>query len=124
MVRRQRERQRCRDQREQAPVPPVDNPPPREAPPSGTWRRISTEMHRTASDLGITIVGGHTELTPGLRRPIVVTTAFAFAEFVRHRGRREGRGHHNAHQERRRRGDGHLRLGFSQARRPGSTPTC
>jgi hydrogenase maturation factor len=41
--------------------------------------RISSEMDRTASSLGITIVGGHTELTPGLRRPIVITTAFAFA---------------------------------------------
>jgi hydrogenase maturation factor len=36
-------------------------------------------MDRTASALGITIVGGHTELTPGLTRPIVITTAFAFA---------------------------------------------
>ena len=41
--------------------------------------RISSEMDKTASSLGITIVGGHTELTPGLRRPIVVTTAFSFA---------------------------------------------
>jgi len=41
--------------------------------------RISSEMDRTASSLGITIVGGHTELTPGLKRPIVITTAFAFA---------------------------------------------
>lgn len=40
---------------------------------------ISSEMDRTAASLGITIVGGHTELTPGLRRPIVITTAFAFA---------------------------------------------
>lgn len=44
-----------------------------------TVAAISREMHRTASDLGITIVGGHTELTSGLRRPIVVTTAFSFA---------------------------------------------
>jgi len=43
----------------------------------GMVARISREMHRTASELGITIVGGHTELTPGLKRPIVVTTAFA-----------------------------------------------
>ncbi len=45
----------------------------------GMVARISREMHRTASELGITIVGGHTELTPGLKRPIVVTTAFAVA---------------------------------------------
>ena len=42
--------------------------------------KISSEIHRTASSLGITVVGGHTELTPGLRRPIVVMTAFAFAD--------------------------------------------
>ncbi len=42
--------------------------------------RISSEIHKTASSLGITVVGGHTELTPGLRRPIVVMTAFAFAD--------------------------------------------
>lgn len=41
--------------------------------------RISRQMHVTASKLGITIVGGHTEVTPGLTRPIVATTAFAFA---------------------------------------------
>jgi hydrogenase maturation factor len=45
----------------------------------GMVASISREMHRTAAGLGITIVGGHTELTPGLMRPIVVTTAFAFA---------------------------------------------
>jgi hydrogenase maturation factor len=42
-------------------------------------KRISTQMHIAAERLGIAIVGGHTELTPGLNRPIVVTTAFAFA---------------------------------------------
>jgi hydrogenase expression/formation protein HypE len=45
----------------------------------GMVAKISKEMHRTAAGLGITIVGGHTELTPGLLRPIVVTTAFAVA---------------------------------------------
>ncbi len=42
--------------------------------------RISSEMRRAAKKLGITIVGGHTELTPGLTRPIVMTTVFTFAE--------------------------------------------
>jgi len=57
----------------------------------GTVARISKEMHRTASRLGITIVGGHTEVTPGLGRPIVVTTAFAFARsFVTAADAREG----------------------------------
>jgi hydrogenase expression/formation protein HypE len=42
-------------------------------------RSISTEMHETARGLGISIVGGHTELTPQLDRPIIVTTAFVYA---------------------------------------------
>jgi len=41
--------------------------------------RVSAEIHSTASKLRVTIVGGHTELTPGLHRPIVITTVFAFA---------------------------------------------
>ena len=57
----------------------------------GTVARISREMHATAEGLGMTIVGGHTELTPGLTRPIVVTTAFAFARsFVTAADAREG----------------------------------
>jgi len=54
-------------------------------------RTLSSEMHETAKGLGITIVGGHTELTPGLNRPIVITTAFAFADsYVTAAGAREG----------------------------------
>ena len=54
-------------------------------------RRLSSDMNRTASRLGITIVGGHTELSLGLRRPIVVTTAFAIADsYVTSAGAREG----------------------------------
>jgi hydrogenase expression/formation protein HypE len=54
-------------------------------------KSISEEMHETASGLGISIVGGHTELTPGLDRPIVVTTAFCFAKsFVSAADAREG----------------------------------
>jgi hydrogenase maturation factor len=53
--------------------------------------RISSEMSGTAKNLGITIVGGHTELTPGLKRPIVMTTVFAFAEsYVSAADAREG----------------------------------
>ena len=53
--------------------------------------RISSEMSRTAKGLGMTIVGGHTELTPGLKRPIVVTTVFAFARsYVTAADAREG----------------------------------
>jgi len=52
--------------------------------------RISSDMSRTAKALGIAIVGGHTELTPGLRRPIVMTTVFAFADsYITAAGARE-----------------------------------
>lgn len=54
-------------------------------------KRISSDMNQTAKGLGITIVGGHTELSPGLDRPIVVTTAFAVADsYVTAAGAREG----------------------------------
>jgi len=54
-------------------------------------RQLSSEMHRTAKGLEIAIVGGHTELSPGLHRPIVVTTAFAVAgSYVTAAGAREG----------------------------------
>ncbi|MGD6851410.1 MAG: AIR synthase family protein [Candidatus Bathyarchaeia archaeon] len=33
---------------------------------------ISTQMHHAASELGIAIVGGHCEVTPGIANPIVV----------------------------------------------------
>lgn len=53
--------------------------------------RLSSEMHTTARALGIAIVGGHTELSPGLHRPIVVTTAFAAADsYVTAAGARAG----------------------------------
>ncbi len=54
-------------------------------------RELSSDMHRTAKGLGISIVGGHTELTPGLHRPIVVTTAFAVSDaYVTAAGAKEG----------------------------------
>jgi len=57
----------------------------------GDVKMLSSDMHRTAKGLGIAIVGGHTELSPGLHRPIVVTTAFAVADsYVTAAGAREG----------------------------------
>jgi hydrogenase expression/formation protein HypE len=48
--------------------------------PSGTSKdQISSiigEIDSTARDLGITVTGGHTEITPGLNRPIIVVTCF------------------------------------------------
>lgn len=43
-------------------------------------RLIAKQMHIAAKGLGITIVGGHTEVTPGLRRPIVAVTTFSFVK--------------------------------------------
>ena len=42
--------------------------------------RVARQIHRGAKDAGIAIVGGHTEVTPGLRRPVVMVTAFGFVE--------------------------------------------
>ncbi|NJE04572.1 hydrogenase [Thermococcus sp. M36] len=41
---------------------------------------IMEELHKSASGLGIAIVGGHTEVTPGLKRPIVVGTMLGEVE--------------------------------------------
>jgi hydrogenase expression/formation protein HypE len=43
-------------------------------------KKIATQLHTEAKRLKISIVGGHTEVTPGLSRPIVIVTAFCFAE--------------------------------------------
>ncbi len=54
-------------------------------------RRIALDMHSTAKKMGISIVGGHTEVTPGLGRPIVAATAFSFVKrFVSSAMAREG----------------------------------
>ena len=42
--------------------------------------RIMEDIHRSASRLGIAIVGGHTEVTPGLKRSIVVGTMLGEVE--------------------------------------------
>ncbi|NLB76550.1 MAG: hydrogenase [Crenarchaeota archaeon] len=41
---------------------------------------ISTQMHNAAKDLGIAIVGGHCEITPGLSNPIVVGCIMGLTE--------------------------------------------
>ncbi|MDG6985955.1 MAG: hypothetical protein JRM73_04325, partial [Nitrososphaerota archaeon] len=41
---------------------------------------ITKQIHEAAADSGIAVLGGHTEVTPGLARPIVVMTVFAFTE--------------------------------------------
>jgi len=42
--------------------------------------KIARQLHAEAKRLKVSIVGGHTEVTPGLRRPIAVVTAFGFTE--------------------------------------------
>lgn len=41
-------------------------------------KEIAEQMDSEAKKLGLNIVGGHTEVTPGLHRPVVVVTAFSF----------------------------------------------
>jgi hydrogenase maturation factor len=52
---------------------------------------IADEMHSAAKTLGIAVVGGHTEVTPGLSRPIVIATAFSVVkEYVSSRDAEPG----------------------------------
>ncbi len=56
-------------------------------------RRLMEEAGRTAAELGVEIAGGHTEVTAGLQRTLVVTTAVGKArhgEFVTSGGARPG----------------------------------
>lgn len=54
-------------------------------------RKTAEQMHRAAERLGIAIVGGHTEVTPGLPRPIVIVTTFSFVtEYVSSEDAEEG----------------------------------
>jgi len=53
--------------------------------------KIASQMDGEAKRLGVSIVGGHTEVTPGLTRPIVMVTAFSFVDrFVSSRDARAG----------------------------------
>ena len=42
--------------------------------------RLAKQLDRAAREIGIAIVGGHTEVTPGLDRPVVVVTVFSFVK--------------------------------------------
>jgi len=52
--------------------------------PEGSTSRqvteIARQVHESAKQLGIAIVGGHTEVTPRLDHPIVVITAFCYVD--------------------------------------------
>jgi len=57
----------------------------------GLLSEIIDEISREAKKLGVAVVGGHTEVTPGLDRPIVVGTMLGEAErLVRPDGARQG----------------------------------
>lgn len=43
-------------------------------------RELALQVHSEAKRLGVGIVGGHTEVTPGLARPIVVVTTFSVVD--------------------------------------------
>lgn len=42
--------------------------------PASTAKEIFGQLHRAAQELGITLIGGHTEVTVGLPRPIIAGT--------------------------------------------------
>jgi len=63
--------------------------------PEGAGRRsvanVASQLDVAARKLGMAIVGGHTEVTPSLDRPIVMVTAFSFVDdYVTSGDAREG----------------------------------
>jgi hydrogenase maturation factor len=53
--------------------------------------KIAMQMDSEARKIGVSIVGGHTEVTPGLHHPIVMVTAFSFVDgYVSSRDAKEG----------------------------------
>ena len=55
--------------------------------------RIFNQLHQASTELGISIVGGHTEITHGLDRPIIVGAMFGEVQpndFIRSDGARPG----------------------------------
>ena len=52
---------------------------------------ISAEINSAASEIGMTVIGGHSEATPGLEKAIVIGTAMGFADrFVTSRDAKAG----------------------------------
>ncbi len=65
--------------------------------PEGTstrqLKKIMIQIDEAAKELGVAVVGGHSEVTPGIDRPIIVTTALGEApkdKFVRTSGAQVG----------------------------------
>jgi len=64
-----------------------------EGAPEGLLAEIASQVDAAARELGVAVVGGHTEFTPGLGRPIAGTTAIGVAplsRIVTTRGARPG----------------------------------
>ena len=54
-------------------------------------KEIVRQIHKASKELSISVIGGHTELTPTLQRPIVVTTCFGFTKrFITSADAKEG----------------------------------
>lgn len=56
-------------------------------------KKITAQIDEAAKELGVAVVGGHSEVTPGIDRPILVTTALGEApkeKFVRTSGAQVG----------------------------------
>jgi hydrogenase expression/formation protein HypE len=47
-------------------------------------KTISQQMHRAATELGVAIVGGHSEITPGLNHPLVISSAIGIVQGERY----------------------------------------
>ena len=47
---------------------------------TNTLKQITTDMHKAAKKIGLTITGGHTETVKDLKRPIVISTCISIAE--------------------------------------------
>jgi hydrogenase maturation factor len=60
---------------------------------SAHLKNITTQIDEAAKELGVAVVGGHCEVTPGIDRPIVITTALGETpreKFVRTGGAKIG----------------------------------
>ncbi|MFQ6080837.1 MAG: AIR synthase family protein [Candidatus Bathyarchaeia archaeon] len=47
---------------------------------SAPLRKITSQIDKAAKELGIAVIGGHSEFTPSLKRPILIATAIGEAE--------------------------------------------
>jgi hydrogenase maturation factor len=54
---------------------------------------VSRQIHKAASELGVAIIGGHSEITPGLEHPLIVGFCMGIAEaghYITSSGAKEG----------------------------------